>query len=226
MAQTRSQKQGSSNQKSQQPEKAKASDGQDGKQLPKKRVRSKLQHSGRAEENGTAAPKPKKAKKEQEDLTGQPQNTGNSQIEKVINRYGTIPLSDTDLSEPTSPTPETILALVFHAMLTSARISHELAYKSVRCLIEVGYHNVEALSKSSWQERTEVLTKGGYTRYREKTATALGELAEFVKGEFGTCIANLMQGVTPLQAPGRISECRFLSRDTTLVVECHLANRF
>ena len=70
-------------------------------------------------------------------------------------------------------------------MLTSARISHKLAYQSLQCLIEAGYHEIERLKKSTWQERTEVLTKGGYTRYREKTATALGELADLVEKKYG-----------------------------------------
>ena len=70
-------------------------------------------------------------------------------------------------------------------MLTSARISYRLAYKSVKCLIEAGYHNIKVLQKSSWDERTKVLTEGGYTHYREKTATALGELADFVTTQYG-----------------------------------------
>lgn len=70
-------------------------------------------------------------------------------------------------------------------MLTSARISHVLAYESVKCLLEANYHHIATLKKSSWQERVEVLTKGRYTRYREKTATALGELAELIEDKYG-----------------------------------------
>jgi len=78
-------------------------------------------------------------------------------------------------------------------MLTSARINHELAYKSLQCLIEAGYHDLTTLQKSIWKERTEVLTKGGYTRYREKTATALGELAEFVRQKYGLLVEQYRQ---------------------------------
>ena len=108
-----------------------------------------------------------------------------SKIHDLISAYGTLPLQDFGLSQPTSPTPENLLALVFNAMLTSARISHQLAHKSVKCLIEAGYHDVEVLHKSTWENRTKVLTKGGYTHYREKTATALGELAELAKTKYG-----------------------------------------
>jgi len=111
-----------------------------------------------------------------------------NKVQDIMAKYGTLPLLDIGLSKPAEATPETIFALVLNAMLTSARISHELAYKSVKCLIEAGYHDVHTLKKSSWEERTEVLTKGGYTRYREKTATALGELADVVLNEYGRCL--------------------------------------
>ena len=111
---------------------------------------------------------------------------GKGKLQAVLSAYGVLPLQDIGLSDSSAATPETILAFVFHAMLTSARISHELAYKTVKCLVEADYHNLDTLLKSSWQERTEVLTKGGYTRYREKTATALGELAELIKDKYGT----------------------------------------
>ena len=81
--------------------------------------------------------------------------------------------------------PETILALVYMALLTSARISHVLAYESVKCLLEAGYHDIKKLKQSTWEERTEVLTKGEYTRYGEKTATALEELADFINEQYG-----------------------------------------
>ena len=149
----------------------------------------------KADENAVEAPKSKKVKHSGKDGTTQatgaekePKATAgvdSKRLQDIIAKYGTLPLSDIGLSRPTEATPETILAFVLNAMLTSARISHELAYRSVKCLIEAGYHDVHTLKKSSWEERTEILTKGGYTRYREKTATALGELADFVLDEYG-----------------------------------------
>ncbi len=100
------------------------------------------------------------------------QSIHKAKLDSIMDAYGVVPLQDTELGGPTQATPETILALVYLAMLTSARINHELAYKSLQCLIEAGYYDLNTLQKSTWKERTEVLTKGGYTRYREKTATA------------------------------------------------------
>ncbi|KAL8930835.1 MAG: hypothetical protein Q9208_000376 [Pyrenodesmia sp. 3 TL-2023] len=114
-------------------------------------------------------------------------------VDTLLSKYGTLPLADLGLPDPSSPAPENVLALVYNAMLTSTRISHELAHKSVKCLIEAGYQDIETLRKSTWEERTEVLTKGGYTRYREKTATGLGELADFVTEKYDNDLNNLLK---------------------------------
>ena len=156
---------------------------------------SKGEENTGADENDAEAPQSKKAKHSGKASTTQAKGTekepkatagvDSKRLQDIIAKYGTLPLADIGLSKPTEATPETILAFVLNAMLTSARISHELAYRSVKCLIDAGYHDVHTLKKSSWEERTEILTKRGYTRYREKTATALGELADFVLDEYG-----------------------------------------
>ena len=120
-----------------------------------------------------------------QDAEPKPSAVDMSKLDTLLSSYGVHPLQDTSLDEQHKATPETVLSLLYLAMLSSARISHELAYKSLQCLIEAGYQNIETLKKSTWEERTEVLTRGGYTRYREKTATALGELADFIVEQYG-----------------------------------------
>jgi hypothetical protein len=115
-----------------------------------------------------------------------PQEASASKIDQLISKYGNkLPLQDL-IQEAESPTAETILALLLNAMLSSARISHRIAAKTVGCVIEAGYHNLDVLMKSTWDERTVVLTDGGYTHYREKTATALGELGALLETKYGT----------------------------------------
>ena len=128
----------------------------------------------------------KKIKRENATAEARPNSDSakTSKLGAVLSAYGSSPLHDLGLSDTSGPTPENILALVFYAMLTSARISHSLAYRSVKCLIEAGYQHLDTLLTSSWQERTVVLTKGGYTHYREKTATGLGELAAFISDKY------------------------------------------
>ncbi|KAL8721292.1 MAG: hypothetical protein Q9225_001996 [Loekoesia sp. 1 TL-2023] len=155
---------------------------------PRKRAQSEVEHK-----NEETEVKPAAAKKQKPEGPGAVERSVKSKTDNILSKYGSLPLADLGLLNPSSSTPENALALIYNAMLTSARISHELAYKSVKCLIEAGYQDIETLSKSSWQERTEVLTKGGYTRYREKTATALGELAEFVKEKYDGDVNNLLK---------------------------------
>lgn len=154
--------------------------------------RKKRQHDeGPDDSNDNAQdqeePQSKRAKNDRATRSAgrKPTSIDREKLDRIMSAYGVLPLQDTAVSNPTKAEPETILAMVYLAMLTSARISHQLAYKSVQCLIEADYHKLDVLKQSTWQERTEVLTKGGYTRYREKTATALGELAELIDQKYG-----------------------------------------
>jgi len=129
----------------------------------------------------------KKAKKEE----AKPSQDPNPKLSRLISRYGVLPLQDLNLPDSTSKS-EKILALVINAMLTSTRISHRIASETVKCVVEAKYHHLEVLEESTWEERTQVLTKGGYTHYREKTATALGDLAKLVREKYDGDLNNLV----------------------------------
>lgn len=109
-----------------------------------------------------------------------------SGVQKVLNEYGRPPLAGTPLAkEKLSASPEVLLAMVMDAMIKSHPISHDLSQKTINHLIEVGYHDIQKLSSSTWEERTMVLKEGGYNRFREQSATNLGALAEFVMDNYG-----------------------------------------
>lgn len=78
------------------------------------------------------------------------QGLDQAKLDKLLETQGSAALHGYGLKEPDRATPETLLAHVFNAMLTSARISHELATKSVKYMIEAGYNDIETLKKSSW----------------------------------------------------------------------------
>ncbi|KAL9049811.1 MAG: hypothetical protein Q9162_007019 [Coniocarpon cinnabarinum] len=132
-------------------------------------------------QDGSAQEPPAKAAKQETATRGE---LNQQKLEKLLQEHGSLPLSGFGLDKPGEPTAPTVLAHLLNAMLTSARISHALATKTVKCLIEANYHHIDTLIASSWEERTDVLTKGGYTRYREKTATGLGELADLVSSKY------------------------------------------
>lgn len=153
---------------------------------------------GEADEEGDGAagqPPTKVAKTEGDDDAKQATSgaeTDDPKIKKLLEDYGAFPLQDTKLKEPTKPTPETMLAHLLNAMLTSTRISHQLAAKTVRTVIEAGYCDLLTLEKSTWEERTEVLTEGGYTHYREKTATQFGDLASWLRQNYSGDVNNVL----------------------------------
>lgn len=115
-----------------------------------------------------------------------------SKLDKLIDQYGHIPLADLGLKDPEKATSETVFAHIFNALLSSGRIGHDIAHKTLQCLINAQYHNLETLKKSTWEERTEILTEGGYTHYREKTATYLGELAELIEEKYDGDAAKIL----------------------------------
>ncbi|KAL8702824.1 MAG: hypothetical protein Q9201_004013 [Fulgogasparrea decipioides] len=161
------------------------------KPTAKKRSRSEIESDSK-EAKGQEA-KSSASKKQKSEIPDSVEDSIKTKADALISKYGSLTLSELNLSEPSASSPENVLALVYNAMLTSARISHELAYKSVKCLVEAGYQDIGTLSKSTWEERTEILTKGGYTRYREKTATALGELAELIQEKYDGDLNNLLK---------------------------------
>lgn len=116
------------------------------------------------------------------------QQNFDDEIEMVTNSYGSLPLSHTPMAEDlrTKPTPDTVLAMVIDALVKSRPISHELSQSTVAGLIEDDYHNIDKLSGTSWEERTDLLSQVGYNRYREQCATNLGNLSDFVLARYGT----------------------------------------
>ncbi|KIV79953.1 hypothetical protein PV11_07492 [Exophiala sideris] len=179
------------------------------KELPKKRTHSKTETSNtskkvastkKAKKEADHPPSEQETKSEAEEKPSTSKSKSKSgastypKLERLIEKYGAIPLSDTALEDPQSPKSETILALLLNALFSSARTSHELAAKTIATAIKADYHKIDTLRKSSWDERTQVLTDGGYTRYREKTATGLGELVELIDSKYEGDLNNLLPG--------------------------------
>ncbi|KAJ6144630.1 hypothetical protein N7470_008525 [Penicillium chermesinum] len=109
-----------------------------------------------------------------------------SRIDSVVSNFGQLPLAGTPLGKTSELTasPEIILAMAMDAMVKSRPISHDLAQRTTNRLIEQGYHHIDVLSKSTWEERTDVLREGGYNRYREQCSTNLGSLADLVTDKY------------------------------------------
>lgn len=119
------------------------------------------------------------------DETASSKKIDTDKIRQLIAEHGSLPFHNTKLAEPDKPTASTILAHVIDALLKSTRISHNIANETMKVLVEEGYQDVKVLQATSWEERREVLERGGYSHYKEKTSTQLGDLAEWVINKYG-----------------------------------------
>ncbi|KAI9150675.1 putative d-amino acid oxidase protein [Paramyrothecium foliicola] len=193
---------------------SKATDPSEEKRPPTKTSKA---HS-RSDANDHEATKPSKRRRSNKPATDPRQadsEQGNSEHESLTNladrllwTYGEAPLQG--LLGDNEPPSNIVLAHILNGLLSSTRISHQIAAQTFACLVEEQYHDLKVLHGTSWEDRTKVLTKGGYTRYREKTATYLGDLAKLLKDQYeqkgdkarGTLSTRLkeIKGVGPVGA--------------------------
>lgn len=124
--------------------------------------------------------------KEEKDSNNQHLSSVKHKIHKTIAEYGTLPLDGTGVDSPLKSTPEVLLAIVIDSMLKSTRISHLIAQRASNRLFKAGYHDIKVLSSASWDDKVQVLSEGGYNRYRETAATKLGDLAHLVNEKYGS----------------------------------------
>ncbi|KAF4309981.1 hypothetical protein GTA08_BOTSDO01938 [Botryosphaeria dothidea] len=132
---------------------------------------------------------------EQEQPAEEDGKTPSTKLHALLSTYAhPLPLASAaaGLSSPTSPTPTTVLAHIINALLSSTRISHDIASRTAAVLIRERYHDLPTLRATTWQQRTEALTEGGYTHYREKTATELGDLAALLDERYGGDASTLL----------------------------------
>ncbi|KAJ5670542.1 FAD dependent oxidoreductase [Penicillium maclennaniae] len=137
-------------------------------------------------------------------------------VQKVLKEFGSPPLAGTPLApKVSSPEPEILLAMIIDAMLKSRPIQHDLSRKTVNHLIEMGYHDVNKLSETTWEERTDVLRevdiigienrlRPTWVRWRNGDLNKLLERGEAEREKVGTLIKDI-KGV------GDLAEELFLS---------------
>jgi hypothetical protein len=81
-------------------------------------------------------PKSKHQSTPKEDSEPTGASVGDSKLDKFIEEYGYIPLSDLGLADPEKATDETVLAHILNALLSSGRIGRDIAHKTLQRLID------------------------------------------------------------------------------------------
>jgi endonuclease III len=88
-------------------------------------------------------------------------------------------------------TPSNLFQLLFASVLFSARIDAEIAGKAARNLKRRGWRTAAKMADSTWRQRVAALNDAGYTRYQERTATMLGDMAETLLERWGGDLRKL-----------------------------------
>jgi hypothetical protein len=89
--------------------------------------------------------------------------------------------------------PAPLYRLLVLTVLLSIRIQADIAVAAARELIRSGFGTPRRMLEASWQQRVDALGRAHYVRYDESTATALGDGAQLVLGEYRGDLRRLRQ---------------------------------
>jgi hypothetical protein len=101
-------------------------------------------------------------------------------VGRLLDDHGTTYAEEAGIRLRDKPSP--LYRLLVLVMLSSARITTDIAVAAARELSSAGWRTPKRLLDSTWQERVDALGRAHYRRYDEGTATKLQEQAEWVLG--------------------------------------------
>lgn len=110
-------------------------------------------------------------------------------VNGLLDRAGTTFAADAGITLKNTPMP--LFQLLVLALLSSTRISADIAVAAARELFRAGWRTPAALADAPRRAVVEALDRGGYARYDESTAPRLRELAERVRDEYGGDLRRL-----------------------------------
>jgi hypothetical protein len=99
-------------------------------------------------------------------------------VRELLDRHGHLYAEDAGIRLADRPGP--LYQLLILSTLLNARIPSEVAVAAARELFAAGYRSPKAMSQAGWQDRVDALDRGGYLRYDERIATALGDGADLL----------------------------------------------
>lgn len=114
-------------------------------------------------------------------------------VEVLLERHGRTYAEDAGIRLADKPAP--LYQLVVLSTLLSARIRADVGTAAARELFDAGMTTADKMRKASWQQRVDALGRGAYRRYDERTATMLGEGAEFLLETYGGDVRRMRDGV-------------------------------
>lgn len=100
---------------------------------------------------------------------------------ELVAEHGTTYAEQAGITLRDKPSP--LWQLLVLTMLSSARISADVAAASAQEVLRAGWRTPSRLRASTWQQRVDALGRGGYRRLDESTAGYLDDAAALVLDE-------------------------------------------
>jgi hypothetical protein len=99
-------------------------------------------------------------------------------MRRLLDAGGTTYAEEAGIRLRDKPSP--LYRLLVLAMLSSTRISTDIAVAAAREVSAAGWRTPQRLLDSTWQQRVDALGRAHYRRYDESTATKLEEQAQWL----------------------------------------------
>lgn len=125
---------------------------------------------------------------------------------ELLDEYGTTYAHDAGITLADKPAP--LYQLLVLTMLLSGRIKADIAVSTARELFAEGWRTPAKLRASTWQQRVDVLGRGGYKRYDESTARYLADAADLLRERYRDDLRRLAE-----EAGGDPGKARELLRE-------------
>ena len=100
-------------------------------------------------------------------------------VAELLDRHGRTYAEAAGISLRDKPAP--LFQLLVLTLLSSTRISADVATDAARELFKAGWRTPEKMRHATWQQRVDALGRGGYRRYDESTSTTLEEAARWLQ---------------------------------------------
>ena len=118
--------------------------------------------------------------------------TQRDEVRRLLEEHGTTYATAAGITLRDKPSP--LYQLLVLTLLSSARISADVAAASARELFRAGWRTPEKMRAATWQQRVDALGRGGYRRYDESTSTQLEKNADHLLREHGGDLRRLRPG--------------------------------
>jgi endonuclease III len=109
--------------------------------------------------------------------------SGQSTVDELLREHGSTYASAAGVRLADKPSP--LFQLLVLTMLSSTRISADIAVEAARELFKAGWRTPQKMRDATWQQRVDALGRGSYRRYDESTSTNLEELSQMLLEKYG-----------------------------------------